>query len=215
MNTADPAPIPLALARRYAEQIKLWLKPYCERIEIAGSIRRGRPQVGDVDLVIIPRITTRRDLVGACIGHENECWRFVWAFCGQGGATLLAGKEPDATLMNIRLRKCQLDLFFCKPETWATTLLCRTGSKEHNIWFAERAKSMRLHWTPNRGVFPLSGAIGSRRLVLSAEDEIALYRHLGLHYMAPENRELTWINAHSAAIQLPINPTAPQPPSLP
>jgi hypothetical protein len=46
----------LPLATLYAQQIVTWLTPFCERIEIAGSIRRQRPIVNDIDLVCIPKI---------------------------------------------------------------------------------------------------------------------------------------------------------------
>src|SRR5262245_11423981 len=38
----------LDLAERYARQIVNWLSPFCERIEIAGSVRRGRPVCNDI-----------------------------------------------------------------------------------------------------------------------------------------------------------------------
>jgi len=53
--------VPLADARVIAESLMAALGPGCERIEIAGSIRRGRPDVGDIELVAIPRIEQIRD----------------------------------------------------------------------------------------------------------------------------------------------------------
>ena len=49
------AAIPLAKARGFAQIIAARLAPYCERIEIAGSIRRKRETVGDIELVAISR----------------------------------------------------------------------------------------------------------------------------------------------------------------
>lgn len=46
---------PLAPALQVAFRLKMALTPYCERVELAGSIRRCRPQVGDIELVTIPR----------------------------------------------------------------------------------------------------------------------------------------------------------------
>jgi len=42
-------------AQVIAEKTKALLAPYCERIEIAGSIRRKKPDVGDIELVAIPK----------------------------------------------------------------------------------------------------------------------------------------------------------------
>ncbi len=47
-------PIALSLARNLAERIVTTLSPACERIEIAGSIRRGSSTVGDLEIVAIP-----------------------------------------------------------------------------------------------------------------------------------------------------------------
>ena len=48
--------IPIEVARRVADRLVTVLAPACERIEIAGSIRRQRPTVGDIELVAIPRM---------------------------------------------------------------------------------------------------------------------------------------------------------------
>lgn len=49
---------PLAVAREAAETLLDLLAPACERIEIAGSIRRERPDVKDIELVCVPRMET-------------------------------------------------------------------------------------------------------------------------------------------------------------
>lgn len=60
MSTA--APRPLAEMRATADRLVAELAPFCERIEIAGSIRRQRPQCADVELVAIPKLGTFRRL---------------------------------------------------------------------------------------------------------------------------------------------------------
>jgi DNA polymerase/3'-5' exonuclease PolX len=46
----------LAGARAIAEEVRDALSPDCERIQIAGSIRRGKPEVKDIEIVYIPRM---------------------------------------------------------------------------------------------------------------------------------------------------------------
>jgi hypothetical protein len=48
-----------ALARKLADNLIAHLAPSCERIEAAGSLRRYKPTVGDIELVCIPKINTR------------------------------------------------------------------------------------------------------------------------------------------------------------
>src|SRR5205823_12049549 len=50
----EPMPLPLAQAEKHAAKILAELAPFCERIEIAGSIRRRRPTVNDIDFVALP-----------------------------------------------------------------------------------------------------------------------------------------------------------------
>lgn len=49
---------PIGIAERAAHDLRDLLAPACERIEVAGSIRRRRPEVKDLELVAVPRIET-------------------------------------------------------------------------------------------------------------------------------------------------------------
>ena len=98
----------LLKAQTLAEALKNQLKPYCERIEIAGSIRRKRPLVKDIDLVLIP---------------SNQ-GRFIFILWQMLGAPKLAGKR----LIRCQMPDITLDIYVATPESWATLLLIRTGS---------------------------------------------------------------------------------------
>lgn len=159
-------------ARTLAEAVVAALAPFSERIEIAGSIRRGRPQVNDIDLVILPR--DRERLLARC---KQKC-------------TVLAEGE-----WNVLLRMpsgADLDIFFARPEgktlfeneptNFGSLLVCRTGSKEHNIWLCQVAQRRRLSWNPYWGVFD-----GPRCLACAEEADI--FQALSIPYVKPENRE--------------------------
>jgi len=76
-----------------------------------------------------------------------------------------------------------LDVYIATPEIWATLLLIRTGSKEHNIYLCTRArqKGMKLH-ADGSGLF--------RALERVAGDtEESIFKTLGLDYVIPERRE--------------------------
>ena len=51
----------LEKAKAIAEELKSLLEPACEKMVIAGSIRRQKPEVGDIELLCIPRYVTGVD----------------------------------------------------------------------------------------------------------------------------------------------------------
>jgi DNA polymerase/3'-5' exonuclease PolX len=59
-------------ARALAEKVCHQLVPYCEKIKIAGSIRRKKSQVSDIDIVCIPKTKPVKDLFGMISHHERD-----------------------------------------------------------------------------------------------------------------------------------------------
>lgn len=153
----------LTRARKIAEEVMQKLAPYCEKIEIAGSIRRCRPLVNDIDLVAIPSNQ----------GH------FAYQL-HQLGHLKMDGQK----IIRVQMPEITLDVYVATPETWATLLLIRTGSKEHNIMMCSRAKrmSMKLH-ADGSGLF----APGEQRVAGDTEESI--FKALGLPYKEPGRRE--------------------------
>ncbi|MDD5700629.1 MAG: hypothetical protein PHU23_01150 [Dehalococcoidales bacterium] len=156
-----------------ASQIVNRLSPYCSRIEIAGSIRRKRPFVNDIDLV--------------CIPSNQGSFAYQLQQLGSikmGGQKIIRVQRPDI----------DLDIYIATLETWATLLLIRTGSKEHNIYLCKRALSlgMKLH-ADGRGLerclagqgYEVDNATTSK---IDCETEESIFQALGLKYMRPEDR---------------------------
>lgn len=168
-----------ARALNMAEKIEAELLPFCERTAIAGSIRRRRPEVNDIDLVILPKPGKLGMIKGRCMqncavvtdGEQNAIYRL---------------RLPDQS-------EIQLDLFFAQPArrdllayepgNFGSLLLCRTGSKEHNIFLVEHAKRLGLVWKPYAGVFDADGKC------LAAESEEAIFKALDLEFIPPAGRE--------------------------
>jgi DNA polymerase/3'-5' exonuclease PolX len=74
---------PLPEAERVAAAIVADLAPFCARIQVAGSVRRRKEVVGDIELVAIPRYTPS-GLFGACTAnllwehlHASDAYRFT------------------------------------------------------------------------------------------------------------------------------------------
>lgn len=179
-----------------------WIAPYTESATTAGSIRRDCQICNDVDIVCIPKVAEVRDLFGAVTSTTNLLHKFLKEYVQASGgkAKFQSGGEAPGKSVILQLPKCQLDLWFATPETFATRLLCRTGSMQHNIWLATRAKRRDEKWNPYEGI--LHG--GQWRKVGDAEvyeggtltrynSEAEIYAALDLPFIEPKNREPEWI----------------------
>jgi DNA polymerase (family 10) len=159
------------------------LEPMCQSIEIAGSIRRGVPHVNDVDLVVLPKPGQAE-----AIKHRARARCRVVT---DGPQTLIVALPLPSSYQHTS-REIQIDIWFAHPSgrnlfeeepgNWGSLLLCRTGSKEHNIRLCERAKGMGLHWDPYKGVTK-DGRI------IASESEADVFRALGLETIPPGFRE--------------------------
>ncbi len=157
----------LADAWPLAAKIVAWLEgqPGVERAAVAGSIRRRKETVKDIDIVVAaaePAEAT--ELVGALPGVE--------AVLGQG-PTKTSVKLANGMNMDVRA---------VKPEEFAATLHHFTGSKEHHVGLRGLAKDKGLKINE----YGIETAAGER---LPVADEAAFYRALGLAYIEPELRE--------------------------
>lgn len=172
----------LAFAQACGAKLIEWLTPLCERVEIAGSVRRGRVVVSDLDLVIIPKRPVVKNLLGEADGSVNDTAVEILARANRDGWRVLSCGEEIISIETAKPPRVQVDFFFATPASWASVLLCRTGSKEHNVWLCSAAIKRGLHWKPNVGLM-----LGTE--VLRAESEREIYERLGLSFIEPAARE--------------------------
>lgn len=163
MNRADAVII--------AEDLRDELVPLCEKIEIAGSIRRNRPLVNDIDLVVIPK-------PGQLVNIKQRLWTLARA----NHSTVTGG---DKYLKLLSYKGIQADVYIADAETWATLLLIRTGSKPHNIKLCQRATELGLilH-ADGSGIEWIS-----KKVAVPMHSEQAIFERLGLPYKEPWERE--------------------------
>lgn len=154
--------IELERAQKIAGEVLKRLAPYCSRIEVAGSVRRKRPWVNDIDWVLIPK----------------DLWGFN-AELMKLGQMKMSGKK----IMRVMVGSTQVDIYIADEATWATLLLIRTGSTENNIRLATLAKKRGWHLAASGdGLFDETG----RRI--AGESEESIYRALDLRYQQPWER---------------------------
>jgi DNA polymerase/3'-5' exonuclease PolX len=164
----------LIKAKTIAYEVVAKLQPFCERLELAGSIRRGKPFVHDIDIVCIP-------------ANQGQ---FIQALKDMGKIEM--GGEK---LIRVKLPSIDLDIYIATPSTWATLFLIRTGSKEHNIKLCSRAKSMgmKLH-ADGSGLFRLVeqksifGEVAPREERIAGDTEQSIFEALKLQYLEPSKR---------------------------
>ena len=153
----------LEKARAIADEVVKRLSPHCERITVAGSVRRQKSVVNDIDLVAIP----------------SDRWNLDLALMGMGNY-----KMSGMKIARLEMDRITLDIYFATPETWATLLLIRTGSKENNIRLATLAK--KRGW---RLAASGDGLFNERGERIAGDTEESIYRALGLSYQQPWERD--------------------------
>ena len=141
------------------------LHPACERVEIAGSLRRRKETIGDLDVV-----ATSSD--GKALADAFAGAQFVDEILAHGPAKVF-----------VKCGGVEVDLRIVEPEAFGSLLHHFTGSQAHNIVLRERAVKMGL----NISEYGLAQAGTQRYEPVATEEE--LYSRLGLAYIPPELRE--------------------------
>lgn len=182
-----------------AERIQRELAEYCLKCEIAGSIRRARPEVNDIDLVILPK-------PGAT--------QLIKARCKLRCRVITDGDQNFIVALNLfddsaQMRKIdfQLDIFFAhngvddllapQPTNYGSILLSRTGSKDHNKKLCTIAKQRDMAWKPYIGLFAGGEWVFRGQeseyeggTLIASETEEKIFEALGLKWIPPVLREV-------------------------
>lgn len=153
----------LAVAEAEAEALVTFLRDE-RRVIVAGSFRRRRDTVGDLDILVTSKHGGR---VGdKLVGYDN--------------VDEVLAHGPTRTTVVLR-SGIQVDVRVVPEVSYGAALLYFTGSKAHNI--ALRGIANDRKWKLNEyGLFS-----GKRRIAGATEDEV--YEKLGLAYIPPEMRE--------------------------
>ena len=159
----------LSFAERAAAELIEYLSavPGVEKVTPAGSLRRSKETVGDLDLLVTGP--------GAAEALEK--------FVVHPRAHEVLGKGPNKASIKYGLEGLQVDLRALATESYGAALLYFTGSKEHNIVLRSRAQKMGL--TLNE--YSLARLDDNMPVVSATEEEI--YGALGLDWIPPELRE--------------------------
>lgn len=120
----------LEQAHSIAESILVKISPYCDRYDIAGSVRRLKPEVGDIEIVCQPKIEVLKDMFGWDEGTiKNLQFQEIVDKLGK----VIKG-NTDGRYMQIELPEgINLDLFMPEPSDYYRQLAIRTGSADYSF----------------------------------------------------------------------------------
>jgi DNA polymerase (family 10) len=161
-------------AETEAEKLTEYLSkfPGIEKITTAGSLRRGRETVGDLDILVTGP---------ACASEEGR--QKAIAYVAQFPPLIDVIASGDNKI-SFRLRSgMQVDVRLLPPDSFGAAMQYFTGSKAHNV--ALRQRALKMGYTLNE--YSLAALEGEKPVAGKTEEEI--YGKLNLDYIPPELRE--------------------------
>ncbi len=163
----------LSDADQYVEPLLAHLRalPAVQRLEVAGSYRRRRETVGDIDLLAIA--TEPQEVVEGFTSYPDV------------KSVELAGDTKVTVVLRSGL---QVDLRILLPESYGAALQYFSGSKEHNVKLRKRAVAQGLSIS-EYGVIRAGEGGGERGELVAGREEADVYEAVGLPWIAPELRE--------------------------
>ncbi|MDY6916916.1 MAG: hypothetical protein SVP26_03080 [Chloroflexota bacterium] len=164
-------------AIRVYRELEAELAPVCERIAVAGSVRRRRPEVKDVEILVIPK-DSPIDLFTAKL----------YALVAAGVLDFRLNKRghrlfgPQNKLMVHVGSGIGVDIFSTTEDCWAVTMVVRTGSKETNISIARAAKARGMRFLAYGDGFDTP----TGHITCFTEEQV--FRAVGLPHLQPWER---------------------------
>lgn len=126
--------IPYAEALPVAQALRTLLDPACDRTLIAGSLRRQKSEVGDLELVIQPKVEPILDMFGEVCGHQSLLDERLRTL----GITEFS--KNGERYKQFSWERMPVDLFVATPETWGCVATIRTGSADFTRWLVTKKR---------------------------------------------------------------------------
>jgi DNA polymerase (family 10) len=161
-------------ADRVAQQLAAHLAglPGVEKVTPAGSLRRGRETVGDLDVLV----------TGDCCNTPKQRDTVLERIVKFPGIVDVLAKGENKVSFKLR-SGMQVDVRLLPPESYGAAMLYFTGSKSHNV--ALRQRALKMGYTLNE--YALAKLDTNKKVAGKTEEGI--YKKLGMDWIAPEMRE--------------------------
>lgn len=183
--------IKLETAQKIAAELMDILSPHCERIEVAGSVRRKKPDVKDIELVIIPKVEV--EFSGLFNDEENLFYpidRFIQADdrfdyrLNKNGHRMYGDKNKLLIYHPAPGVNIPVDIFAASKENFMMVKFVRTGGAENNLQVARKANSLGMNLRIYESFFEDKRGY---KYIMNSEEQI--YKFLDLPYLQPEERK--------------------------
>lgn len=182
---------PRAEALKVAKQLCVSLADITERLIVAGSLRRRKFEVGDVEILFIPKLVTQSvdfftsksvsavDLMldrliaeGIIAKRKNVNGSEMWGEKNKLAVHVASG--------------IPVDFFATKEESWFNYLVCRTGGAENNRQIATAANNKGWTWNPYGSGFSRPSGLGKAFHQVKSERDV--FEFVGMPYREPWER---------------------------
>lgn len=180
-----------------AQKLAAALAPVCERIELAGSLRRESAEIGDIELVAIPR--SHVDLFGNPLADTLlDDLLNTWQSAEKIHLTRNGKKYKQFEFRSIHGLRYQVDLFVQPdPATWGINYLIRTGSADFSRHMVTRRSA--------DGAMPDRYTVKDARVwcdgrALDTPEEADVFRLWGLPYIEPPFRTVDRLQVAMTAV---------------
>lgn len=161
-----------AEAKKVADEMLSEMQPHCKRIEVAGSVRRKRQEVSDLELLIIPK---PYDIGLLKHGLPEALDKYQ---CIKGKL------HPDTCKYTRRLHPSgiEVDIFIANEDNWGYLYAIRTGPAEYSHKVLAR-RWYRMGYRGKKGNLTKNGQI------IPIREEQDLYDLIGLPWLEPTSRD--------------------------
>lgn len=173
-------------AYKLADRAGAIISPLCERVEIAGSIRRGKLDVHDIDIVVVPKLIPVEDLFGAktvtlsALDDASELLNSIGRIAKNGQRYKQIHLPDD---INLEL------WIVLSPAQWGVIYTLRTGPADFGHWLV----------TPRQkgGALPSflaikDGAVYNGAKLLPTPEERDFFQVLNMEWVEPGQRMAGW-----------------------
>lgn len=163
-------------ARDLADKVIAQLKPHIIKGRICGSFRRGKEEMSDLDIVVLPQRQPVTDLFNSVIGEEP-----VPGFIQVINSWEKIKGEPTGKYCQRRINGHKVEIAIAHPNNYGNLEIIRTGPKE----FSHLIMKIAL----NRGLEQRDGFLYRDTKLIKCYDEKDYFAALGIPFIEPHLRD--------------------------